>query len=188
MLPKAQVADAALRDWITSDLEKEDYDAAVQHWTAHESLYQGREPDPRLRLMVATALMRAGLPEKALEMARPFVFGSGPKGEHSEPGMELALAMQVELQQWKDVLELSRQVASWNLDPERKRQVDYATALAHEKLGQHAGAKPLWDKLATDMGLTDTQRGYARTSWAGRRWPKDGWNRRASSDRKPCRS
>lgn len=162
LLPKArEVADAALRDWITSDLEKEDYDAAVQHWTAHESLYQGREPDPRLRLMVATALMRADQPEKALEMARPFVFGAGPKGEYSEPGMELTLAMQVELQQWKDILELSRQVASWNLDPERKRQVDYATALAHEKLGQHAGAKPLWAKLATDMGLTDTQRGYA---------------------------
>ncbi len=162
LLPKArEVADAALRDWITSDLEKEDYDAAVQHWTAHEDLYQGREPDPRLRLMVATALMRAGLPDKSLEMARPFVFGPGPKGEYSEPGMELTLAMQVELQQWKDILELSRQVESWNLGPERKRQVDYATALAHEKLGQHADAKPLWAKLATDMGLTDTQRGYA---------------------------
>ena len=40
-------------------LEKEDFEGAMRHWTAHENLYQGREPDPRLRLMVATAFMRA---------------------------------------------------------------------------------------------------------------------------------
>lgn len=162
LLPKArEVADAALRDWVGTDLEKEDFEGAMRHWTAHESLYQGREPDPRLRLMVATAFMRADRPEDALNMARPFVFGPGPKGELSEPGMDLTLAMQVELEHWKDILELSRRVSSWNLDPERRRQVDYATALAHEKLEQPANAKPLWAKLATDMGLTDTQRGYA---------------------------
>ncbi len=162
LLPKArEVADAALRDWIGTDLEKEDFEGAMRHWTAHENLYQGREPDPRLRLMVATAFMRAGRPEDALNMARPFVFGPGPKGELSEPGMDLTLAMQVELEHWKDILELSRRVSSWNLDPERRRQVDYATALAHEKLEQPASATPLWAKLATDMGLTDTQRGYA---------------------------
>jgi outer membrane protein assembly factor BamD (BamD/ComL family) len=162
LLPKArEVADAALRDWITTDLEKEDFAAAMQHWAAHQGLYQDRELDARLRLMVATALMRAGQPEQALEMARPFVFGPGPRGEYSLPGMELTLAMQVELQQWKDVIDLSGQVASWDLGQERRRQVDYATALAHEKLQQSALARPLWAKLATDMGLSDTQRGYA---------------------------
>jgi len=162
LLPKArEVADAALRDWITKDLENEDFAAATQHWTEHQSLFQDRELDPRLRLMVATAFMRAGQPEQALEMARPFVFGPGPKGEYSEPGMELTLAMQVELQEWKDVLELSAQVESWDLGQERRRQVVYATALAHEKLQQPAKARPLWANLATDMGLTDTQRGYA---------------------------
>ena len=162
LLPKArEVADTALRDWITNDLELEDFKGAVLHWSAHENLYQGRDMDPQIRLIVATAFMQTGRPQEALDMARPFVFGSGPRGEFSEPGLELTLAMQVELQQWQDILDLSKQVASWNLAPERQRQVDYATALAHEKLEQSVRARPLWAKLATDMGLTDTQRGYA---------------------------
>ena len=162
LLPKArEVADTALRDWITNDLELEDYKGAVVHWSAHENLYQDRDMDPKIRLIVATSFMQTGRPQEALDMARPFVFGSVPRGEFSEPGLELTLAMQVELQQWQDILGLSKQVASWNLAPERQRQVDYATALAHEKLEQSVRARPLWTKLATDMDLTDTQRGYA---------------------------
>ena len=162
LLPKArEVADTALRDWITNDLELEDYKGAVLHWSAHENLYQDRDMDPKIRLIVATSYMQTGRPQEALDMARPFVFGSVPRGEFSEPGLELTLAMQVELQQWQDILDLSKQVASWNLTPERQRQLDYATALAHEKLEQSVRARPLWTKLATDMDLTDTQRGYA---------------------------
>ncbi|SFL45942.1 Outer membrane protein assembly factor BamD, BamD/ComL family [Desulfomicrobium norvegicum] len=162
LLPKArEVADTALRDWLTNDLELEDFNAAVLHWGAHENMYQDRDVDPRIRLIVATALMQTGRSQEALDMARPFVFGSAPRGEFSEPGLEVTLAMQVELQKWRDILALSKEVESWNLGEERQRQVDYATALAHEKLEQSASAGPLWTKLATDMGLTDTQRGYA---------------------------
>jgi len=162
LLPKArEVADTALRDWLTNDLELEDFNGAVLHWGAHENMYQDRDVDPRIRLIVATALMQTGRSQEALDMARPFVFGSAPRGEFSEPGLEVTLAMQVELQKWRDILELSKKVESWNLGQERQRQVDYATALAHEKLEQSASARPLWTKLATDMGLTDTQRGYA---------------------------
>lgn len=162
LLPKArEVADTALRDWLTNDLELEDFNGAVLHWGAHENMYQDRDVDPRIRLIVATALMQTGRSQQALDMARPFVFGSAPRGEFSEPGLEVTLAMQVELQKWRDILELSKEVESWNLGQERQRQVDYATALAHEKLEQSASAGPLWTKLATDMGLTDTQRAYA---------------------------
>ena len=162
LLPKArEVADTALRDWLTNDLELEDFNAAVLHWGAHENMYQDRDVDPQIRLIVATALMQTGRSQEALDMARPFVFGSAPRGEFSEPGLEVTLAMQVELQKWRDILELSKEVETWNLGQERQRQVDYATALAHEKLEQSASAGPLWAKLATDMGLTDTQRGYA---------------------------
>ncbi len=162
LLPKArEVADTALRDWLTNDLELEDFTGAVLHWNAHEDLYRDRDVDPKIRLIVATAYMQTGRPQEALDMAKPFVFGPVPRGEFSEPGLELTLAMQVELQLWQDILDLSRQVASWDLTQERQRQVDYATALAHEKLDQPMRARPLWAKLVTDMGLTDTQRGYA---------------------------
>lgn len=162
MLPKArEVADTALRDWITRALEEKDFEGATQHWSNHENLYAGRELDPKLRLMVATAFMQTGQPQKALEMARPFVFESIAQSEFSQPGMDLILAMQVELQQWADIIELSKRVEPWNLSPDRRRQLDYATALAHEKLNRPVMARPLWAKLVTDMDLTDTQRGYA---------------------------
>ena len=162
LLPKArEVADTALRDWITHALGQEDFEGATQHWSNHENLYEGRELDPKLRLMVATAFMQTGQPQKALEMARPFVFESISRSEFSEPGMDLTLAMQVELQQWADIIELSKRVEPWNLGQDRRRQLDYATALAHEKLNQSEKARPLWAKLVTDMDLTDTQRGYA---------------------------
>lgn len=162
LLPKArEVADKALRDWVMNDLEKGDFAGAAQHWTDHLDLYRDREPEPQLRLAVATAFMRTGRPREALEMARPFVFGSVPRGEHSEPGLDLTLALLVDLQQWRDIVELGKRVASWGLGPDRQRQVDYALALAHEKLDQPAPARPLWARLATDLNLTDTQRGYA---------------------------
>lgn len=162
LLPKArEVADKALRDWIMQDLEQKDFAGAAQHWTDHEHMYQDRELDPQIRLVLATAFMQTGEPQKALDMAKPFVFGSIPRGKFSEAGLDLTLAMLVDLQQWRDILELATRVAPWNLGIDRQRQVDYAAALAHEKLDQPARAKPLWTKLATDVGLTDTQRGYA---------------------------
>jgi outer membrane protein assembly factor BamD (BamD/ComL family) len=162
LLPKTrEVADKALRDWVMNDLEKGDFTSAARHWTDHLDLYQGRDPEPQLRLAVATAFMRTGQPREALEMARPFVFGPVPRGELSEPGLDLTLALLVDLQQWRDVVELGKRVAGWGLGPDRQRQVDYALALAHEKLDQPGPARPLWARLATDLNLTDTQRGYA---------------------------
>jgi len=162
LLPKArEVADKALRDWIMHDLEKNDFAGAALHWTEHEKLYQDRDLEPQIRLVVATAFMKTKQPQKALDMAGPFVFGTIPRGEYSEPGLDLTLAMLVDLQDWKGILDLAQRVAPWKVGQERQRQIDYAAALAHEKLNQSSKAKPLWTKLATDMGLTDTQRGYA---------------------------
>ena len=162
LLPKArEVVDSALRDWIARDLGEENYPAVVRNWTDHQDLYADSDLPPETRLMAATAFMRTGQAGEALDMAAPFVFGSIPKGEFSEAGMDLALAVLVDMQQWKRILELEKRVASWNLGPERRRQVDYAAALAHEKLDQPEQATTLWTRLATNLDLTDTQRGYA---------------------------
>lgn len=162
LLPKArEIADKALEDWIVHDLGREKYADAVEHWGKYQSLFHDRELNQEVRLALATSYMKTGQLEQALDMARPFVFGPTPRGPASEPGMDLTLAMLVDLQQWRDILELARLVGPWKLGQDRQRQVDYAAALAHEKLNQHTAARPLWIKLATDMKLTDTQRGYA---------------------------
>jgi TolA-binding protein len=162
LLPKVrEVADKTMRDWILHDLEKEDFEAVVTHWLEHEQLFQDRDVEPQVRLAVATAFMKTGQLREALDTAKPLVFSSIPRSAHSEPALDLTLAMLVDLQLWPNVVELAKHVSTWGLDQNRQRQVDYAAALAHEKLNQSALAKPLWTKLATDMNLTDTQRGYA---------------------------
>ncbi len=162
LLPKArEVADTALRDWLVRDLEQDNFKAIVQTWNDNRDLFMDRDPSPETRLIAATAFMREGMPEEALNIAWPFVFGAIPKGEFSEQGMDLTLAVLVDLQRWKDILELEKRVAAWSLGKDRRRQVDYAAALAHEELGQPDRARPLWGRLATDLDLTDTQRGYA---------------------------
>lgn len=160
--PKARdVAFKAAGDWIDSYLANEDYAGILRLWSEQAALFQDRPPLPQTRLAVATAFMKTGDPQNALETASPFVFGPIPQGEYSEAGLDLTLALLVDLKLWPRILELATAVSSWNLSADRQRQVDYAAALAHETLGQHAGARPLWLKLATDMELTDTQRGYA---------------------------
>ena len=162
LLPKArEVTDKALRDWMARDLEQENFEAIVQIWADHQDLFRDREPSPEVRLMAATAFMRTNRPAEALDIARAFVFGSMPENEFSGPGLDLTLALLVDQQEWKDIIALSDRVASWTLAPERKRQVDYATALALEKLDRNAEAEPLWTGLATNLDLTDNQRGYA---------------------------
>ncbi len=162
LLPRARdVAFKSAGDWMDAYLETEDYPGVLRVWTEQGALFRNREPLPRTRLAVATAYMKTGDRENALQTAEPFVFGPIPRNEYSKAALDLTLALLVELKLWTRVLDLAAAVASWKLEPDRQRQVDYAAALAYETLGRHEGGKPLWLKLATDMNLTDTQRGYA---------------------------
>lgn len=161
LLPRArEVADKALQDWIADDLAQGNFDAVLKVWNDHAKIFKDRELPPQMRLALATALAQAGDTVKALNMAGPIVF-SLPQGEYSEPGMDLVLSTLVDERQWADVIKLAERVKPWALDSARQRQVDYAAALAQENLLRPDRARPLWEKLGTDMNLPDTQRGYA---------------------------
>ena len=161
LLAKArEVMDRALQDWLAADLAQGNYEAVLDVWNAHSGIFEGRELSSGLRLTLATAQARTGHPEEALALAEPIVF-SLPRDEYSEPGMELVLSTLVEMQRWEDVARLAERVRPWKLGRDRQRQVDYAAALAQENLLRPDKARPLWEKLSTDMNLEDTQRGYA---------------------------
>jgi hypothetical protein len=161
LLPKArEVADKALQDWIADHLAKGEFDAVLKVWGEHGEIFQDRELPPEMRLALAGALAQTGDKVEALNMASPIVF-SLPYGDYSEPGMDLVLSALVDERQWAEVVKLAEQVKAWKLDDDRQRQVDYAAALAQENLLRPDRAKPLWEKLSTDINLPDTQRGYA---------------------------
>lgn len=161
LLAKArEVMDRALQDWLAADLAQGNYEAVLDVWNAHSGIFEGRDLSSGLRLTLATAQARTGHPEAALALAEPIVF-SLPRDEYSEPGMDLVLSTLVEMQRWEDVARLAERVKPWKLGRDRQRQVDYAAALAQENLLRPDKARPLWEKLSTDMNLEDTQRGYA---------------------------
>ena len=160
LLAKArEVMDRALQDWLAADLAQGNYEAVLDVWNAHSGIFEGRELSSGLRLTLATAQARTGHPEEALALAEPIVFRL-PRDEYSEPGMDLVLSTLVEMQRWEDVARLAERVRPWKLGRDRQRQVDYAAALAQENLLRPDKARPLWEKLSTDINLEDTQRGY----------------------------
>ena len=48
----------------------------------------------------------------------------------------------------------------WDLNPESQRQLSYAKALAHENLGEHDKAAPLWASLADAHDVPLEQEAY----------------------------
>lgn len=162
LVPKArEVGDQAMSDWIVQNMQAQDFAGVVSAWTKHQQWFDGREPDPGLRLAVASAFFKENKPDQAIELAQPLVFGSAPQTKYSDQAMDLLLSTFVERRDWPKVIDIANHVRAWTLSPAQQRQVDYAAALAHENLEQHAHAKPLWAKLATDLDLAEDQRTYA---------------------------
>ncbi|MBZ4648479.1 MAG: Tetratricopeptide domain protein [Desulfomicrobiaceae bacterium] len=165
----------ALTRWMARDAEEENYRGIVTRFEANPDMAKRLLESDRLRLALAMAYLKLGQPEKTLEIARPFFYGSIAQGEFSLPALDLALAVLVDLGRWSDVVDLASRVKDWNLGEARQRQVDYALALAFENLNQEKDALAIWRHLAIDVDLPPTQRGHAlyflaRAAYAEGEW------------------
>lgn len=156
-----EVAQTALQEWIVQELGNNNYALILDLWNQYGSLFEETGPTAQLSLILATAYQQEKKLQEALDMARPLVFGPLPKGEYSEPALDLMLSVLLELQDWEEIPKVAQQVATWHLPPERQQNINYATALALENLRDHDAACTLWLKLATDQDLSEIQRGYA---------------------------
>ncbi len=156
----AEVENKAIREWILASLERGDFPTLLKAWDQYGHLLREGELDPRIRLAVATAMLGSGQQDQGREMAKPLIFAK-PRSAYSEQGLDLLLANLVEAKQWRGVVDATREASTWNLSPDKQRVLDYTAALAHENLDEHQGAKTLWTKLSTDMGLSEDRRAYA---------------------------
>jgi hypothetical protein len=84
-----------------------------------------------------------------------------PKDRLLEPALDLTLAIHTDSRNWAELARLGEQAQGWTLSEDRRRQLDYAVALARESLGDQAKAQPLWGRLAGDAKLGPDQRAYA---------------------------
>ncbi|PIE69539.1 MAG: hypothetical protein CSA21_01725 [Deltaproteobacteria bacterium] len=158
--PKAmQVGKKAFAQWILKTFKREQYKDIVTIWNTYPFLHAS--PGPMTRLAVATSLWKTGNGSQALKMAMPFLSGDLPQGAASGPALDLVLNILVQSQSWQQILDTTKNVRTWKLPPDRRRQFDYTLALAHENLGHDTKSFPLWNKLARDTKLPDSQRAYA---------------------------
>ncbi len=160
LLPKAlDVGNKAFSQWIAKAVKREQYKDIISTWNKYPFLHTA--PKPMTRLAVATSFWKIGNTSKALEMAEPFLSGKIAQCDSSGPALDLVLNILVQSQSWQTILDMTRGVKQWELEPDRRRQFEYTLALAHENLGQEDKAHHLWQKLASEVALPDSQRAYA---------------------------
>jgi TolA-binding protein len=160
LLPKAfEVGDKAFSQWIAKAVERDRYQDIITMWETYPFLHIS--PEPMTRLAVATSFWKTQETSKALDLAAPFLSGTLPQGSSSGPALDLVLTILVQSQSWQQILDMTREVRTWELSDTRRRQFEYTLALAHENLGQKDKSSPLWEKLAAEIELPDAQRAYA---------------------------
>ncbi len=160
LLPKAlEVGKKAFDQWVAKAIEMQRYGDIVSTWEKYPFLHSS--PIPMTRLAVATGYWKTDRAAKGLDLAGPFLNGSLPQGPASGPALDLVLAILVKSQSWQQIIDMTRQVKSWELSPARRRQFEYTLAIAHQNLGLEDKSHPLWLQLASDIELPDSQRAYA---------------------------
>ena len=116
--------------------------------------------DPVLRNALARGYLERGDDAKAMELFAEFL--KTPKHPlYSDPTFALYFNKYLQTGNWNALLDLGETVKSWKMEPQMRRQLDYALALSAENLGLTARALPLWRQLANDDSIPLYQKAYA---------------------------
>ena len=130
-------------------------------WERHEAVRgQADALAPESRIALAVSFRHSDRPNEALEALEPLFFGVKIP-DYSEMALSLVLSIYLEYEQWQSILDVARRIDLWELTPEIQVQLDYATALAGENLGNTALATPLWQRLYDSGRLSPAQMAYA---------------------------
>jgi len=129
----------------------EDYPFVKENWS-------GLSPDTKLA--VGLSFWKRGDPDQALTIISPLLAGEQVP-EYTEMALSLALSIYVDSRRWEEVKSLAETAKEWELEPDFKRELSYALALAHENLGETRQSKEMWLSLGNNMDLSQEQRAYA---------------------------
>lgn len=152
-----EVALKAFNVMVADNIREGNYERILQMWDQFPIVRgQDTELAPESRIALGLSYWKKKQPSKALEAIDPFFRGLKVP-EMSEMALNLALSIYLDNERWNDVLNLGRRIEQWELNPESQRQLNYAKALAHENLGEHDKAAPLWATLsdAKDVPLEE---------------------------------
>ncbi|MDQ7032392.1 MAG: tetratricopeptide repeat protein [Desulfonauticus sp.] len=112
------------------------------------------------RLLLANAYIESNQIEKGLAIILPFL-NKDPKLKITQDALALALTVYLKLEDWSKIIKLGKKIKNWPLSKRQREQIDFALALAYEKLKQFDKSIPLWRKIASDINIVPKKRAYA---------------------------
>ena len=118
------------------------------------------EPDPKLRYALAQGERERGNEEAALQMLRHFL-KSPMDPEYGEIAFLDFFNKYLSEGNWNGLLDLGKTVASWDLKPQLRDDLDYAMALAAQNLSLNSAALDLWNKIAAKENCPLYQKAWA---------------------------
>ncbi|UZP67172.1 tetratricopeptide repeat protein [Desulfovibrio mangrovi] len=155
-----EVALKAFNVMVADNIREGNYERILQIWDQFPIVRgQDTELAPESRIALGLSYWKQKQPSKALEVIDPFFLGLKIP-ETSEMALNLALSIYLDNERWADVVNLAQRIELWDLNPESRKQLDYALALAYENMGEHDKASPMWDALAKVQDVPLDQEAY----------------------------
>lgn len=112
------------------------------------------------KLLLATAYLELDKFKKAINIIYP-ILQKNPKLQSTKNALALALTLYLKLENWPKIIELGQKAKKWPLNKKQQEQVDFALALAYEKLKNINKSIPLWRKIASNIDTDAQKRAYA---------------------------
>lgn len=116
--------------------------------------------DPRLRYALAQGCLERGNDRQALTLLGDFL-RSPMDPNFGELAFTEFFNRYLAAGDWNNILDLGNIVASWPMQPQLRRQLDYAMALSAQNLNLGAPALAMWRGLAKRDDIPLYQRAYA---------------------------
>lgn len=155
-----EVALKAFNVLVADNIKEGNYERILHTWDQFPIVRgQDTELAPESRVALGLSYWKKEQPSKALEVIDPFFQGLKVP-EYSEMALNLALSVYLDNERWADIVTLARRIEQWELNPESQRQLGYALALAHENLGEHDKASPMWAKLTDEKDMPREKEAY----------------------------
>ena len=117
-------------------------------------------PDAKLRYALAQGWLERGDEKKSFELLADFL--KGPMDpDYGEAAFSQFFNHYLKNGAWDKILDLSKLVENWDLQPQLRNQLDYAMALSAQNLNLGGPALTMWRKLAERQDIPLYQQAYA---------------------------
>ncbi|MBQ7586291.1 MAG: tetratricopeptide repeat protein, partial [Desulfovibrionaceae bacterium] len=151
----------AFKEELKNSLAEENYGRILVLWNGFPLVRKRYgEPDSKLRYALAQGQRERGDEESALLLLKSFL-KSPMDPDYGEIAFLDFFNKYLQEGDWTNLLDLGKRVASWDLKPQLRNDLDYAMALAAQNLNLQGTSLALWQKIAAKPDCPLYQKAWA---------------------------